>query len=87
MDQKMIMKQMIDFNKATFDNSFNAMVMLQGQTEKMVNTFIGQATWLPEEGKKVINEWIKAYGKGSEDFKNAVEENFKKVEDFFSSSS
>ena len=83
MEQKTILKQMIEFNKATFDNTFNAMVMLQEQTEKMVNTFLEQATWLPEEGKKVINEWVKAYKKEREDFKKAVDENFKRVEDFF----
>jgi polyhydroxyalkanoate synthesis regulator phasin len=86
MDQKQILKQMIDFNKAAFDNTFNAMVLLQEQSEKMSNTVLEQATWLPEEGKKAITDWIKAYKKGREDFKKAVDENFKKVEDFFSKS-
>jgi hypothetical protein len=31
----------------------------------------------------VINEWVKAYKKGRGDFKKAVDENFKRVEDFF----
>jgi polyhydroxyalkanoate synthesis regulator phasin len=84
MDTGKIAKQMIDFHKATFDNTFNAMEMLQEQTEKMVNTLLDQSTWLPEEGKKAINEWVKAYKKGREDFRKAVDENFKKVEDFFS---
>jgi polyhydroxyalkanoate synthesis regulator phasin len=75
-------KQLIDFHKATFDNSFNAMVMLQEQTERMVNMALEQATWLPEEGKKVINEWVKAYKKGREDFKKMVDDNFQKVESF-----
>ena len=86
MDQNQIFKQMIDFNKATFDNSFNAMGMVQEQTEKMVSTMLDQATWLPEEGKKAINEWANACKKGAEDFKKAVDDNFKKVEDFFASS-
>jgi hypothetical protein len=85
MDQKQILKQMIDFNKATFDNTFNAMVMLQEQSERAANTLLEQATWLPEDGKKAINEWVKAYKKGREDFKKLVDENFKKVETFFSS--
>ena len=86
MDQKQLLKQMIDFNKAAFDNSFNAMVMLQEQTERMANTVLEQATWLPEEGKKAINEWVAAYKKGREDFKKTVDANFKKVEDFFTGS-
>ena len=86
MDQKAVMKQMIDFNKTTFDNTFNAMVTLQDQTEKMFSTSLEQATWLPEEGKKVINDWIKAYKRGCEDFKKLVDENFAKVEEYFTSS-
>ena len=85
MDTGKMTKQMLDFHKATFDNSFNAMVMLQDQTEKMVNTFIAQATWLPAEGRKVVNEWLSAYKKGRVDFKKLVDDNFKKVEDFFAS--
>ncbi len=85
MDQTQIFKQMIDFNKAAFDNSFSAMVMVQQQTEKMVTTMLDQATWLPEEGKKAIRDWADACKKGSQDFKKAVDDNFKKVEDFFAS--
>ena len=77
---------MIQFNKTTFDNSFNAMLMLQEQTETMVNTFLLQTKWLPDEGKKVINDWLKAYRKGREDFKKLVDQSFKSVEDFFASS-
>ena len=83
MDQKQLFKQMLDFQKTTFDNSFNAMVLLQEQTEKASVTLLDQATWLPEEGRKAIDEWIAAYKKGREDFKALVDENFSKVEAFF----
>ncbi len=86
MEPVKIAKQMIEFQKATFDNSFSAMKMVQEQTEKTVSTILEQATWLPEEGKKAINEWANACKKGAEDFKKAVDDNFKKVEDFFASS-
>ena len=85
MDSAKITKQMIDFQKTTFDNTFSAMVMMQEQTERMANTLLEQAAWMPEEGKKVISDWVKAYKKGREDFKKGVDENFKKVEDFFAS--
>ena len=64
MDPLKLTKQMIDFNKASFDNTFNAMVLLQEQTEKMVNAFMEQATWLPGEGKKALNEWVETVKKG-----------------------
>lgn len=83
MEQEKIAKQMIDFQKAAFDNSFNAMVMVQEQTERMVNMALEQATWLPEEGRKVVGEWVKAYEKGRKDLKKTADENFNKIEAFF----
>ena len=87
MDLLKLTKQMIDFNKASFDNSFNAMVLLQEQTEKMVNTFMDQAAWLPGEGKKALNEWVETVRKGREDFKKVVDQGFGKVEDYFAEAS
>lgn len=83
MDPKQIAKQMIQFNKTAFDNTFNAMTVLQEQTEKMMATYLDQAPWIPADGKKAIGDWVKAYKKGREDFKTAAEDNYKKVEDFF----
>ncbi len=83
MDQKMLFKQMIDFQKATFDNSFKAMATLQEQGEKMVDMFLQQAPWLPAEGKTAINEWIGTYRQGRDNFKNSVETNFSKVQEYF----
>jgi polyhydroxyalkanoate synthesis regulator phasin len=83
MDQKQFFKQMFDFNKAAFDNTFNAMVMLQEQAERMSNTMLEQATWLPEEGRKVIKDWVDAYKQGRENFKKIVDDNFQKVDEYF----
>ncbi|MCK7467483.1 MAG: hypothetical protein MZU91_04715 [Desulfosudis oleivorans] len=83
MDQKQIAKQMIDFNKAAFDNSFNAMAILQDQIEKMASTALEQNNMIPAEGKKAVSAWIKNYKKGRDDFKAAADESFKKVETFF----
>ena len=85
-DNKQIGKQMIQFNKAAFDNSFKAMSMVYEQNEKMVGTFLDQAAWLPGEGKKAISEWMNAYKKGCDDFKKTVDDQYKKVEGFFSGS-
>jgi polyhydroxyalkanoate synthesis regulator phasin len=85
MDQKHLFKQIIDFQKATFDNSFNALATLQEQGETMISTSLNQAEWLPEEGKKVIKEWLDNYKKARTEFKNTVDGNFKKVQEFFDS--
>ena len=49
----------------------------------MVTSFIEQTSWMPAEGKKAVYDWIKAYKRGRMDFKAAVEDNYKKVEEFF----
>jgi hypothetical protein len=82
-DSKPMLKQMLDFNKAAYDNSFKAMLAIGEQNEKMVNTFLTQATWIPEEGKKLIQNWVDAYNKGCQDFKKTADDNYKKVADFF----
>ena len=76
-------KQMIDFNKATFDNAFNAMVLLQEQAEKTTKDFVDRAASLPDEGTKMLNEWIQTLKKGREEFKKVVDESFSKVDAFF----
>ena len=84
MDPKQIANQMIQFNKTAFDNTFNAMTVLQEQTEKMVNMFLEQQSpWMPAEGKKAVTDWLKAYKQGREGFKAAVDDNYRKVEEYF----
>jgi hypothetical protein len=81
MDAKQIVKQMLAFNKTVFDTNFNSMKALQEQTEIIINKFWEKTPMFPEEGRKAISEWLKAYKKGCEDYKNIVDENFQKVED------
>ncbi len=83
MEQFQIFKQMTQFNKTAFDNSYNTIEMFREQNEKMTSSLLDQATWMPEEGKKVINEWMKGYKKGYEDFKKIVDQNYKNVEKCF----
>lgn len=85
MNNKVILKQIVQFNKTAFDNTFKAMKMAQEHGEKMLTALLDQATWLPEEGKKTITDWVKAYKKGVDDFKATVDEQYKKVDEFFAS--
>ena len=73
MDQKQMMKQMLEMNKMACDNAFQSIVTIQEQTQAMTNKFIEQASWLPAEGKKAIDEWLASYKKGREDFKKLVD--------------
>ena len=83
MDQKQLFKQMFEFNKTTFNNSFNALSLLQDQMERVATTVLDQATWLPEDGRKAINDWVSSFKSAREEFKKQVDDNYKKVEEFF----
>lgn len=83
MDNLRIAKQMIELNKTAFDNSFSAMTLVYEQNEKMFETFLNQATWMPEAGRKAINEWLEAYRNGCVQYKQLVDESYAKVEASF----
>jgi hypothetical protein len=85
MDQKQILKQMIEFNQAAFNNTFNAMVMLQEQFERVAETVLEQATWLPAEGRNAIEDWVQAFKTGRDTYKKYMDESYVKVEQFFQS--
>ncbi len=82
MEKQQAFKQMMEFNKTAFNNTFSAITLLHEQTERMINLSLEQATMLPKEGKKVYTEWLKACTKGSETFKKVVDDGFQKMEGF-----
>jgi len=83
MEQNLLAKQVIEFNKTAFDNSFSAMSAIQDQTESLVLSFLEKAAWVPGEGKKAMSDWILSYKKGREDFKAAADESYQKVVEYF----
>lgn len=83
MESAAIAKQMVGFQKTVFDNSFNAMVVVQDQTETMLKNMMGQIPWVTEEGKKQMDETFTYTKKAREDFKKAVDEGYAQLEKLF----
>jgi hypothetical protein len=86
MENIIMAKQISDFHKATFDNTFKALTIMQEQAEKMLQIFFIHSNGIPSEGKVVINDWIGIYKKGLIDFKDKADKNFEKVEEYFANS-
>jgi hypothetical protein len=83
MDQKKIFKQIIEFNKTTFNNSYDTLVMLNNQAEKIKDTFYSaNPILMPEESKNIISEWTEAVKKGCDEFKETVNKGFNKLEEY-----
>lgn len=80
MDNKQIVKQMIEFNQTAFNNTYNAVVLLQDQFERIAQTAMDQSDWLPSEGRKVVDNWAEAYKTGRDNFKKYVDDSYKSAE-------
>ena len=82
MDPMKIAKQMIDFQKATFANTFDALALIQDQAERIAASW-EQTLGIPKEGQKLIDDWTKAFNEGRENYKKMVNDGFANMEKFF----
>jgi len=78
-----IAKQLSGFFKTTFDHGFDTITMLQDYTGKTITLSLVRSPWFPEEGRKLVSEWLKANRKGFDDFKVAANEQYRKLEMLF----
>jgi hypothetical protein len=76
-------KQMIDFQKSTFDKTFDSIVQVQDQAEKMTIEALGQMPWTPEEVKKVVGDSIDMFKNARDGYKKVVTDGFEKMEEMF----
>jgi hypothetical protein len=83
MEMQKMGKQMINFQKNLFENSYHAMNMVFEQTETMMDGFIKQMPMVPENSKKVMGDVLGFYKKSRDDFKKTIDEGFTKMEDIF----
>jgi polyhydroxyalkanoate synthesis regulator phasin len=83
MEMQKMGKQMINFQKNLFENSYHAMNMVCEQTETMMNSFIKQMPMVPENSKQVMDDMLGFYKKSRDDFKKTVDDGFNRMEDIF----
>lgn len=67
---------LVEFQKTTFDNTIRVFSALQVQTEKLIQELTVKSNWMPKEGKKVVEEWIKTVNRGRNDFKKTMDRSF-----------
>lgn len=83
MQQNEFMKMMIDFNRTSFENTFNSVKGMQEQTEKMMLGMVDKQAALPEPMKKSILEWLDTMKKTRDEFKATMDSNYEKLRSFF----
>jgi hypothetical protein len=60
MEYTQITKQVLDFQKMSFSNWYDALAMLQDQATSAMGMVLDQNAWIPEEGRKAIQSWVSA---------------------------
>lgn len=82
MEYTEITKQVIDFQKMSFSNWYNAVAMVQDQTTSAMDMVLDQSTWVPEEGRKAVQSWLDACQQERNRFKAYVDEGFTSMEKY-----
>lgn len=79
-------KKAIDngYDKAEAFFDFNEMLAFQEQNEKIFNSFLKQASWMPQDFKKAMEDLAVTYKNSRDNFKKYVEENINHVGSSFS---
>ncbi len=83
MEAAKIAKQVIGFQKTFFDNTYNAMVILQDQSENIFNGFLNQFPWITKDSKKTWNDTLQFTKKARDDFKKAVDDGYLRMEELY----
>ena len=78
-----LQKQVVEFQRAAFDNSFNAIVTLQDQQEELVSRVLDSAGAVPEEAKEAVESWADSFKKARDDFKAATDRSFELLDQYF----
>lgn len=80
MEYTQITKQVLDFQKMSFSNWYDALAMLQDQATSAMDLVLEQNAWMPEEGRKAIQGWIDACQQERGRFKAYVDDGFSGIE-------
>lgn len=76
-------KQLLEFQKSAFDNTFNVLETMQEQQEELITRLIEQAPALPEEGREALKTWVASYRKGREEFRLSADKSFDLLQQYF----
>lgn len=82
MEYNRMAKEIVNFQRHSFENLYNAVSMLQDQTTSTMDMMLDQAGWVPEESRQPIHEWINVLQRERDRFKSYVNEGFDGLEKF-----
>jgi hypothetical protein len=82
MDQNQVFKQMMDFQKAALQSSFNTLEIIQNRSEKVMKMFWDQTSWASDKLNSTLSDWTQTYQDGCQTLTRTVEDNITKMGNF-----
>ncbi len=67
------MLKVLKLQRNTLDKTFDLVAKVQKRSEDMVEKRLSNASWMPEEGRGVLDEWTATLRQGREDFQKAID--------------
>jgi len=80
MEQTQLTKKIIDFQKMSFEQWFDAVSLIQNQAEKTMDVMLDQSTWIPEDGRNALRNWTNLCQQERGRFKSYVDKGFSALE-------
>ena len=79
METQKIAKQMIDFQRTMFNNTYNAVTVIQDNSESMMNGYLKQFPWLTDEARKPLNDSMTFFKESKNNYQKIVDEGFQNL--------
>jgi hypothetical protein len=68
-----IAKQTLHLSKVTFDNTYDAMLLLQEQSQRLIDIYLEQMVAFRDEGKKIADTLMESCRTNGKEFKKTLE--------------
>jgi hypothetical protein len=83
MEAEKLAKQMIGFQKTAFNHTFDIVMAVRDQSEKITCSWCEKNGILPDQSKKVMLEWGHVIKQSLEEYKKVINDGFNTIETCF----
>lgn len=77
-----IIKKTLEFNRTTFENVCKAVETVQEESRKYAGEAVEKATFIPEEGRNAVEQWLAASKEAGEKFRETVLQGHEQLEQY-----
>ena len=81
MEALQITRQMINFNKAIFNNTYAGITVMQDYSVHMMDGLLRQFPWITDASRKPFHDSLQYIKQTGEQYKSAVDQNFSNLEE------